>query len=465
MQGYIHHDTSPSAVLSNLETYSAQHVPAYFLLLGASSNIFGWTPFAFRMISVWFGLLTLAGVYRLGRDHHSGAAGFYTSLFVAGLTLYSFYYAHIRMYTLFTASVAWFIWCYLRIIHLQRDIRLSEWFALIFSTLLFLSTHIFSILLMTTIGLYHLLFVRKDHRWIEMSGAIIVGGSPLVLWLPVLLKGFQHTSTFSIVTSNALSPPEIVFNMLLVYSNSTVIFLLVWLAVALYWNRHLVNLRLWLGLSLVTAGLIVILGGITPIIPPDRMRYTFVILIPLAVAFGITVAQFRYHIVIAGVMLTLWFGSDLVMLRTFDMSSYLGGRMNIYDMPRLDQHAPLIEAVTDSDTLILNFSNHRDLTLETNHGNSIQDFYFERINRQHYSIFLPQEELKSDSEIQTGLSFALEGWSKLVLITESRHIPSQRIRSLYDDVIAEAFQVCNTISITDALTITHYSLSIMECSE
>ena len=462
--GYINHDTSIPSILSNLESNSAQHVPAYFLLLGVMSNIFGWVPPALRMIGVWFGLLALAGVYRIGREQHSGAAGLYAAMFMAGLTLYSFYYAHIRMYTMLTATTAFFVSSYLRLIQASRMVRFYQWLNLSISTFIFLSTHIFSITLIVMIGLYHLLFVPKNRRWFQVAGAIMVGGTPLLLWLPVLLKGFQHTSTFSIVTLNALSPPEILFNLLIVYSNNFIPLLNVWGGVAFYVSyRRQQQLRLWLGWSIATAALIIVIGGITPILPPDRMRYSFVILIPLSIVFGTALAQFRYHVLIAGVIFGIWFGTDLYMHRTFDMSSYLGGRMNIYDMPRIDEHAPKIASVTDDATLILSFSNHHDLTLTVRHGNTILDFYYEGINRQHYSIFLPQEELKSDSEIQQSLSSAVGGWSKLVLIIEDRHQPSQRIQDLYADVLSEMYLPCDTVNITSRLNLTYYQLIDSDC--
>ena len=464
--GYFQADTSIVAILGNLETYSAQHMPAYFLLLGMLSHLFGWVPPALRMVGVWFGLFALAGVYRIGRDHHSSTAGLYAALFMAGVTLYSFYYAHIRMYTMLTATSAFFIWSYLRLIQANRPNRRYEWLLLSLSVLLFLSTHIFSLILMTTIGFYHLLFVAKGRRWFQVSGAILLGGSPLFVWLPVLLKGFQRTSTFSIVTSNALAPHEILLHMLTVYSNGIPPFLIGWLGMALYFGyRQQKQLRLWLGWSAVITGLILFIGGLSPIIPPDRMRYTFVILIPLAVAFGIVVAQFRYHILVAGVVFGLWFGADLWMRRTVDMAQYLGGRMNIYDMPRLDEMAPIIQTATDSDTLILSFSNHRDLTLDVRHGNSIQDFYYDSINRQHYSIFLPQEALKPDDDIQSRLSDALVGWPKLALIIADRHQPSPRIRALYDTVLAEAYQTCGTIPLASNMTLTFYARLDIACQD
>jgi hypothetical protein len=462
--GYIDGDTAISSILNNLETNSAQHMPAYFLLLGTLSQIFGWIPPALRMIGVWFGLLALAGVYRIGKDHHSGRAGLYATLFMAGLTLFSFYYAHIRMYSMLAMTTAFLIWNYLRLTQSNRPPHLHNWFLLSFSTLLFLSTHIFSITLMATIGFYHLFFMPKTRRWFQVSGTIILGGLPLFAWLPVLLKGFEHTSNFSIVTTYALLPHEILLNMLNVYSNTIPPLLVAWLGVALYLSiKQEKRLRLWLILCGVTTGVIMLIGGISPIIPPDRMRYTFVILIPLSLAFGMVIAHFRYHVLIAGGVLLIWFGADLWMHRTYDMSQYLGGRMNIYDMPRIDELVPSIQAATDSDTLILSFSNHHDLTLAVRHGNTVQDFYYESIQRQHYSIYLHQEVLKSDAEIQQGLSDALVGWSKLAWISEERHQPSKQFRALYDEILSESYQACEAIPLTSRVTLTYYVLKDALC--
>lgn len=465
--GYISDDTSIPAILHNLETYSAQHVPAYFLLLGFASNVLGWVPPALRMIGVWCGLLALAWVYRIARDHHSGAAGLYAVVFMAGLTLYGYYYAHIRMYTLLTMSCAMFLWTYLRLIRLKRDVQLREWVMLSLSALLFLSSHIFSITFMIIVGLYHLLFIAKNRRWVQVSGAIILGGLPLVAWLPVLIRGFQHTSTFSVVTSNALTPPEILYHMLIVYSNSVIPLIIIALGILIFLSlRRYKPLRLWLGLSIGTGALIIMIGGITPIIPPDRMRYTFALLTPLAVAIGIGIAQFRYHLLLAGMVLGMWMGSDVWMQRTFSLADYLGGRMNIYDMPRIDKDAPLIAALTDSDTLILTFSNHRDLTLPLlRHQNTIQDFYYGNSNREHYSIFLDQEILKGDDAIEADLVAALTGWSKLALVTDENQLPPRRIRNLYDAVLAKDFKVCDTVSLSSILILTEYRRIEADCSD
>jgi|GEM_PF-3496896 len=454
--GYIGGDATPSAVLSNLSEYSQQHVPAYFVLLGLASEVFGWTPPALRMMGVWFGLLALAWVYRLGRDHFNGSAGLYASCFVAGMTLYSFYYAHIRMYPMLVMATAMFLWFYLHITRTQHPVKAREWVGLTLSTLLFLSTHIFSITLMACVGLYHLLFVPKNKRWWQVSGAIIIGGLPLLVWLPVLLRGFQHTSTFSIVTENALTPPEILIDMLIVYSNSIIPFVLVWVAVAVFvgWRREK-SLFLWLGLAGVTGVIILLIGGLTPIIPPDRLRYTLIMLAPLAVAFGGLLVQFRYHVLIAGVVIGVWLGTDLYMHRQHDMARYLGGRMNIYDMPRIDEQVPRLQALTDENTLLLTFSNHRDLTLPVRHGNTVQDFYYQSINRAHYSIFLPQEVLKPDAEISDGIVIALDGWSTVAWVEDIKHKPNERIREIYESALAE-FTPCDTLDIGAGLSLTLY---------
>lgn len=456
--GYLA-DSRPATIFANLETYSAQHVPAYFLIVGFARHFYGWNIPALRMLGVFFALLSLVWVYRLGKEHHSGYAGLIGALFVAGLTLYSFYYAQIRMYTMLASMAGFFLWSYLRLIDDHRPPRARNLAILSVSTLLFLSSHIFSITLFIAVAIYHVVVVAKNRTWVNISGAIIIGGLPLVLWLPVLLKGFRHTSSFEIVITRALTPPEIFYNLLIVYSNSLIPFLVGWVIVATYiaW-KHQPRLRRFLGLSGLTVFIFVLIGTVTPIIPPDRMRYSFVVVIPLAVAFGIMVASLRYRFVVAVVLLGIWFGSDLWMRRAFDMADYLGGQFNIFDMPPIQDQVVLIEAATREDTLILTFSNHRDLTLPVGHGNTVEDFYFDSVNRKHYGVFLPLEIQKSDAEIEAGLASAIEGYEDIAMIIDSRHQPNERILSLYSGVLERDYNTCNGEKLGNRLTITYYAL-------
>jgi hypothetical protein len=364
---------------------------------------------------------------------------------------------------LLVLGAAMFLWFYLRATDARHTLSIGTLAGLSISTLLFLSTHIFSITLALGVGVYHLLIVSKNRRWWMVSGAVVVGGLPLVMWLPVLLRGFQHTSTFSIVTQNALSSPEILLDMMIVYSNGVIPFLLLWVGGALYiaWRDDKTVLR-WLGLAGMTGMIILMIGGLTPIIPPDRLRYTLVLIVPMAIAFGGTLANHRVPLVMAGVLVVAWLATDVIMHRNYDMARYLGGRMNIYNMPRIDEQVPLIHDATDEDTLLLSFSNHHDLTLAVRHGNTIQDFYYADIQRAHYSIFIPQELLKANDEIEAGVRDAIDGWSRVAWIESSEHMPPKRIRNAYLRALQD-FTACQPTQLSADMMLTYYVQSPASC--
>ena len=90
--------------------------PLYHVLLFGVVRLAGWTPFAVRFLSVWSGTLTVALLYRLGKEVAGRWAGMGTS-FVGALSPFLVYYAQeARMYGVAlagaTASLLTFVLLY-----------------------------------------------------------------------------------------------------------------------------------------------------------------------------------------------------------------------------------------------------------------------------------------------------------------------------------------------------------------
>src|SRR4026208_2017139 len=64
-----------------------RHPPAYFLALSAWSSLAGDSRLALRNLSIMIGLLTVAVVYRIGRDEFGHRAGLYAALLMAVLSM------------------------------------------------------------------------------------------------------------------------------------------------------------------------------------------------------------------------------------------------------------------------------------------------------------------------------------------------------------------------------------------
>lgn len=106
----------PAAVLERLQVRSPDQAPLYFLLLNQWGNLVGRADIALaRLPAVFCGLLSLAFVYRLGRDAVSPLAGAFVVLLLASNAFFNYYYAHVRFYPQLVLLSTLVIWLYLRL--------------------------------------------------------------------------------------------------------------------------------------------------------------------------------------------------------------------------------------------------------------------------------------------------------------------------------------------------------------
>ncbi|MBA3872693.1 MAG: glycosyltransferase family 39 protein [Anaerolineae bacterium] len=114
-----------------------RHPPAYFLALSAWSSLTGESRLALRYLSMMIGLLTVALVYRLGRDWYGHRAGLYAALLMAVLSLPVYYSQEIRHYGLLAFATTLMSLCFLRYLRRPTLLRLIPY---ILATVLMLYT-------------------------------------------------------------------------------------------------------------------------------------------------------------------------------------------------------------------------------------------------------------------------------------------------------------------------------------
>ena len=116
-------------------------------------------------------------------------------IIMASNAFYSFYLAHVRFYPLLVLLSTLVIWLYLRIAILERSERRSDYVALAVACAALVSTHAFGILLYIVCSLYHLLFVRKNRRWLAVPAAAVSG---LALAGPLIFVMFTNGVDFAV---------------------------------------------------------------------------------------------------------------------------------------------------------------------------------------------------------------------------------------------------------------------------
>ena len=141
------------------------------VLLAIWGYLVGWSEVAVRALSLFFGMLTLAWVYRTGRDLLAPRAGLLAALLLSASGFFLAYMIHARAFTLVALCTALCIWCYWRIALNPRPTSMGVPAGLLLGSIGLLYSHYFTALFLPALGLFHLLFAPKNRRW----------------WRPVLL--------------------------------------------------------------------------------------------------------------------------------------------------------------------------------------------------------------------------------------------------------------------------------------
>ena len=165
---------SPSDVLTAIYSKAPNQGPLYFLLLNQWGYLVGHDIALARVLTIFFGLMALAMVYRLGRDAVSSATGGFAMIILASNAFYSFFYSHVRYYTFVVLLSTIVIWLYWRIAVEERPRKRRDYAALTCACAALVSTHAFGFLLYIVCALYHLFFVRKNRHWLAVVVAALL---------------------------------------------------------------------------------------------------------------------------------------------------------------------------------------------------------------------------------------------------------------------------------------------------
>ena len=141
------------------------HPPLYFVLLAQWRTVFSPTEFSMRILSLIFGMISLAGIYLAGRavaGRNAGIAALAIAVFAPYHWLFS---TELRPYAMFMAFSAFSTWAFLRIL---KTGRLKYFMLLAVFTALNLYTHYFSIFLPAAQAVVFLLIALRNSttgRW------------------------------------------------------------------------------------------------------------------------------------------------------------------------------------------------------------------------------------------------------------------------------------------------------------
>ena len=199
--------------LAEVWEYIAEEDPVvaqgWSMLLFIWGRIAGWSEPAIRALSLFAGLLTLAWVYRAGRDFFGPQAGLVASLILGSSVVFLAYMELARAYPLVSLFTTLILWSYWRVALHPRPPGPGAQAGLLLGSIGLLYSHYFGSLFLPALGLFHLLFVPKKRRW--WRTVLLVGLSALVaaLQLPGFLNGLTKSTANKKLHNSAMAATEI----------------------------------------------------------------------------------------------------------------------------------------------------------------------------------------------------------------------------------------------------------------
>jgi len=394
---------STTQILESIIEHSPKHGPLYFMLLSVWGNMVGWHHVVLRILSLFFGLLTISWIYRIGKDFINVRVGIWSAAFLGLNVFWIEYYHEIRMYSLQLAVIMMMVWHYLYLIDSTKHSRWYHWVGLVVSATAALYTQPFSIFVHVAIGIYHLLFVAKNRRWIAITGMFMLTGIIYLPWLPVTYIGL---TTKLDTTEDAMVFEQTIFVFVRLFSNGNLWILLLPLAISIGQLRHKVFRHrakaVWL-LSIFVVALLLFVNETIGLIPMNRARYFFVSWGLCAFVIGIGFAYIRYQWL--AILLFIAFIASGFSLRTMNIyERYIGNSFFTDFYPPLQDYVYEFTDKLQPYDYVVGFSGLDYINQKRKHDKSVADYYMETLLHRSGTFipFMWNEEFEKDAKKKLG---------------------------------------------------------------
>lgn len=341
-------------VMISITELSPKHSPLYFLMLNLWSKLVGWHPLILRWLTVLLGIVSVAGIYQLGKDIQSPQLGLFSALLMGTSVFYLTTYHEIRMYVLLVNLTILTLWAYLKVIQNHQPVSCLMWLVLIAGLDGMLYTQPFSIFLPISLGIYHVVFVPKTTRWFKIVGAFILAAIVYLPWLPITLWGVMTKFDTGGVALDSLTALH-VFGYLMGNGNWILLVGLVGLGIR-YIKPENRELQAVFILAIISLASLLIGNSLVGLIPLHRARYFYVIwaLWVMVMAFGITRLKYRW---LQAMVLVIWIVSGLILQGSAEFTNFQGAVKRVQDYPQFHNLIADLSSYIKPDDYLLSFTN------------------------------------------------------------------------------------------------------------
>ena len=312
----------PTQTLSSIREFSPNHTPLYFLIGSSWAQLVGWTQLSLRALSLLFGILTVAWLYRFAVDIFNRPVAIVAALLLSTNAFVIVYFHEIRMYSLLMLLEVVHLWCYWRLARSNADGR-HLLFGIMASTSALLYTNYLSALLFAGMGIYHVFFASRSRQWWLTLIAWALGFALFLPYLPLIQQGVLFAKAEDI----AFSAIELFVACVQVLLND------VWLLgipLAISISLSLWRARNRMAFALIIVGVsmsigLLIVNELLGTVSLSRLRYTLLLFPPILVvcAYGLlSFSDKRYAVIATAAFVLIWSFAGLQFADSATITNY-----------------------------------------------------------------------------------------------------------------------------------------------
>ena len=324
---------------------------AYQWLLAGWFALAGTSQFTLRLLSLFAGLLTLALLYRTGKQLFSHKIGLYAAVLLAFTAFFVDYMHEGRAYTLLTLAILGWLAAYTHILHAKRDPGIISYGLLALSVSFLIYLHYVAFFMAIALAAYHLLVFPKNRRWLLVTVATLIGGLSYLPWAAVALDVLRSGTNQTGRQATSMTAPELLETLFTAMGNGSPILALLLLLAVLWWmvkqrkniRQNVLLLLIWLAGTIIV---IIIANSAVPFMV--HLRYLLLIFPAGALLMSIGLHTLSRSGIPAIAMLLLWMAAGLWQINNPAFINGMFGQIYRAPWPGLEQGIERIETQADS---------------------------------------------------------------------------------------------------------------------
>lgn len=442
-----------------LTASDTSHSPLYYVILAGWARLVGWTQVALRYLSLLFGALSIAFMYRFVVDALDRRTAWLAAALFASSAIINIYFHELRSYSL---------WILLSLVHGWQYWRLADtgkasaasWVCFIATASALLYTHPIAPFVLLGFGVHHLLLVARDRRWWKVVFAWGAGVVVFLPYVPFVLTGVSAATDSRSVQEEALSSFELMPMLGNVLANGVD---LLWLALvvaagwALWRRRSRALLRLFVIFATMTISLLA-LHAVDPFVSSRRLRYFLVALtfaIPLAARALSSLPHWR---VMAPLFLILWLAGFYNIYRLAEDWQFAGHHSLLPAHPPLHRFADALQRKTGPHEAVLGFTQAAFLNSGLHYGFSTVDYYSQTVLGVHGAFIYTGLQ---GSELREAFSRYVGHYPYLTFVYQSDDLPANfnEVKAMLE----ESFSPCEAVVDMEGIYARRYSYHRLDC--